>query len=216
MGSSGVRSVCSLAVGVALVAMVLHTWLVLGIVVPVTVEGSSMSPALEGPHWTYHCDACDEAFSIGFDQAAEGMAGECPRCGRLVERATGGDAVGDRLIVDRLAFIFRSPRRWEVVVFRSPVDGRSLNVKRVVGLPGERIAVANGDVLIDGASLPGATVKYSLHYGDHEILRDGVRLGPDEYFVLGDNEAISIDSRNWPTGPGLDAKLLLGKPLFIR
>lgn len=207
---------CRLAVGVALVAIALHTWLAMGLVVPVTVDGSSMAPTLEGPHWIYRCDACQEAFSIGFDQAAPDMAAECPGCGRLVERAVGSDTVGDRLIVDRTAFSFRRPRRWEIVVFRSPVDGQ-LSVKRVAGLPGERVALANGEVLIDGRSIAGPhNIKYALRYGDHEKLRAGVRLGANEYFVLGDNEAISIDSRNWPTGPGLDGEFLLGKPFFVR
>jgi signal peptidase I len=216
MGNSGVRSACRLAVGVALVAIALHTWLAMGLVIPVTVDGSSMAPTLEGPHWVYRCGACKEAFSIGFDQAAPNMAAECPSCGRLVESAVGSDAVGDRLIVDRTAYILRPPRRWEVVVFRSPVDGQSLSVKRVAGLPGETVSIVDGELRISGASVAGATVKYTLRYGDHEELRDGVQLGADEFFVLGDNEAISIDSRNWPTGPGLKAKLLLGKPLFVR
>lgn len=211
------RAVCRLGVGVILVAVVLHTWLAMGFVVPVTVEGSSMAPSLDGPHWIYRCAACVKAFSIGFDQAAPGMAAECPVCGRLVEHAIGSDALGDRLIVDRTAFAFRSPRRWEVVVFRSPVDGQSLSVKRVAGLPGEMVAITGRELRIDGVPVAGpGGVHYSLRYGDHEGLRQGVRLGADEYFVLGDNEAISIDSRNWPAGPGLDAKLLLGKPLFVR
>ena len=50
MCKSTVSSICRLAVGVALVALVTHTWLVMGLVVPVTVAGSSMAPTLNGAH----------------------------------------------------------------------------------------------------------------------------------------------------------------------
>ena len=124
---------------------------------------------------------------------------------------------GDRLLVDRTAFALRDPRRWEVVVFRSPVDESELCVKRIVGLPGETVALAGGDVLINGERIAVPhDLRYGVRYGDHDKLREGWRLGPEEYFVLGDNAEISVDSRNWPTGPALDAKLLVGRPLGVR
>jgi signal peptidase I len=221
MTKSSLQSVVRLAVGVGIVALVCHTWLLMGLVVPVTVAGSSMAPALEGPHATYRCAACEKAFSLGLDQGSPEMAAACPECGRLVERAESVDVAGDRLLVDRTAFALRGPRRWEVVVFRSPVDDAALVVKRVVGLPGETVALAGGDVLIDGERIEAprdlpCPLRYSLRYGDHDELRDGWRLGPDEYFVLGDHAEISDDGRNWPTGPGLDAKRLIGRPIGAR
>jgi signal peptidase I len=159
-------------VGVCLVALVTHTWLVMGLVVPVTVSGSSMAPTLQSTH---------------------------------------------RLLIDRTAFAFRGPQRWEVVVFRSPQDSRQLCVKRVVGLPGETVSLVEGDVLVDGKRVRKPyNISYEFRYGDHAIVREGLRLGPTEYFVLGDNAAISDDSRSWPAGPVLDAKLLVGKALGVR
>jgi hypothetical protein len=55
-----------------------------------------------------------------------------------------------------------------------------------------------------------------LRPGDEPRLREGWQLGPTEYFVLGDNGAISDDSRSWPTGPGIDEKLLIGRPIGVR
>lgn len=163
---------CRLAVAVTIAALVLHTWLVMGLVVPVTVSGSSMEPTLQP---------------------------------------------AQRLIVDRTAFLFRPPRRWEIVVFRCPEAADRLCVKRVVGLPGESISFAGGHVLINGRPVrPPSGRRYELRYGDHIHNPSGWRLGADDYFVLGDNGTISDDSRNWLTGPGLDGKLLLGRPMGVR
>jgi signal peptidase I len=168
MRQSAFRDVCRVAVGVFVCSLVTHTWLVMGLVVPVAVSGSSMEPTLA-------------------DQK--------------------------RLLVDRTAFSLCQPQRWEVIVFRSPEDSSQLCVKRVVGLPGETVAIRDGDVWINGGSIanPGG-IKYKLRFGDHNQWK----LGPAEYGVLGDNTDISDDSRSWIAGPGVDAKLLVGKPIGIR
>jgi signal peptidase I len=217
MRCCSLQAVCRLLVGVCLVALAMHTWLVMGLIVPVTVAGSSMVPTLQGPHRVYHCNACGEAFAVALDQVSPEMAAVCPRCGKLSTHAVSRDAPGQRLLVDRTAFAFRKPRRWEVVVFRTPEDTRQLCVKRVVGLPGETVALADGQLRIDGRQVTAPDgLHYNLRYGDRQELREGWRLGPAEYFVLGDNSEISDDSRSWPSGPALDAKLLVGKPLGVR
>jgi signal peptidase I len=214
---ASLRSICRLAVGVCLVALVMHTWLLMGLVVPVTVAGSSMVPTLNGPHLEYRCDGCQQAFVVGLDQTSAELAAECPTCGRLSDNVVSRDLPGDRLLVDRTAFAFRSPRRWEVVVFRSPTDETALCVKRVVGLPGETVALAGGQLRIDGKPVAVPyELQYRLRYGDDNRLGEGWQLGPEDYFVLGDNAEISDDSRNWPGRPALDAKLLVGKPLGVR
>ncbi len=217
MHNASLHSACRLAVGVVLVAVVTHTWFLLGLASPVVVEGSSMAPALNGPHRNYRCDACGRRLALGLDQVPTDSLTVCPYCGKLSARATSGALVGDRLVVDRTAYTLRGPRRWEVVVFRSPVEPSELCVKRVVGLPGETVALAGGDVLINGKRIEiPAGLGYTLRYGDADQLRAGWHLGPHEYFVLGDNAEVSDDSRSWPTGPGLNGKLLVGKPMGIR
>lgn len=172
MDRSSFQTACRFAVGVAILALAFHTWLVLGLVVPVRIAGSSMEPTL-------------------------------------------GDA--RRLLVDRTAFTWRQPRRWEVVVFHSPDDPLQLCVKRIVGMPGETVSIGSAGLIIDGVPIrPPDDFGYTLRYGDRVELRTGVRLGPTEYFVLGDNATISDDSRNWASGPALDAKSLVGKPLGVR
>lgn len=62
-----------------------------------------------------------------------------------------GAGIHDRILADKTVTLFRDPRRWEVMIFRFPLDERRLYVKRIVGLPGETLEVLGGDVWIDGA-----------------------------------------------------------------
>jgi signal peptidase I len=58
---------------------------------------------------------------------------------------------GDRILVDKLAYLFSSPRRWDVIVFKYPLDITKNYIKRLVGLPGETIELRDGDLFVDGA-----------------------------------------------------------------
>ncbi|MGA2799405.1 MAG: signal peptidase I, partial [Thermoguttaceae bacterium] len=60
------------------------------------------------------------------------------------------DLEGDRVLVDRSAYYFRRPRRWEIAAFRHPREASKIVIKRVAGLPGETVQIKNGDVYIDG------------------------------------------------------------------
>jgi signal peptidase I len=72
----------------------------------------------------------------------------CPNCGELVSRVgQAQETAGDQVLVNKAAFVFRRPRRWEIVVFR--LFGMVF-IKRVVGLPGEALALCDGDVYVDG------------------------------------------------------------------
>jgi signal peptidase I len=216
MSQSSFHAACRLVVGVCVVTLVTHTWLVMGLVVPVTVAGSSMAPTLRGPQRIYRCGQCRLEFPVALDPGTGEPVAVCPQCGRTAVKAV-VDRRGDRLIIDRTAFAFRQPRRWDLVVFRSPEDARQLCVKRVVGLPGETVALVDGGVLINGKLMPHPRgITYEIRCGDNTKMQHGWQLGPGEYFVLGDNAAISDDSRSWFAGPGLDAKLLIGRPLGVR
>jgi signal peptidase I len=213
MAASPFRNVLQLVVGVFAAALVVHTWLLMGLVVPVTVSGSSMAPTLQGPRREFRCGACQFDFAVGLDQLVDDDQAPCPRCGKVAAAKRGGDLGGDRMLVDRTAFAFRPPRRWEVVVFRSPMDAKQLFVKRIVGLPGETIAIRKGGVWVNGQPAPSPHgTSFKPRFGD----RPECQLNPNEYFVVGDNGAVSDDSRNWLAGPGVDAKLLVGKPLGVR
>src|SRR5262245_57931822 len=110
MNRHSLRGVLQVAIGVMIAAAILQTWLVLGWIVPVTVSGSSMAPAMLGPHRSYRCPDCRSEFAVGLDQLPLGDAAVCPHCGQ--RRAVGvanSDARGERLAVDRTAFWWRGP-----------------------------------------------------------------------------------------------------------
>jgi signal peptidase I len=112
----------------------------------------------------------------------------------------------DRVIANRLAFRFRDPERGEIVVFEAPAaaescgvgDGGSAFVKRIVGLPGERVSERDGAIYINGDRLVEPYVDPSRR--GHEN-GSWPRVAPGHYFVLGDNRTRSCDSRMWGTVP---------------
>ena len=105
---------------------------------------------------------------------------------------------GDNLIVDKISYRFRDPKRYEIIVFPYKYEEKTYYIKRIIGLPGERVQVIDGYVYINGEQLNehyGKEVMESSGIADHEIT-----LGEDEYFVLGDNRNHSSDSRDPSVG----------------
>jgi len=90
-------------------------------------------------------------------------------------------------LVNRLAYRRHAPKRGDVVAVRQ--EGHLLvMMKRVVGLPGERITIRRGQVLINGKPLDEPYAKGS----DLPSTNDDIALGPSEYFVIGDNRDVSV------------------------
>ena len=138
-------------VGTLILALVLRTWLVIGLIEPVTVAGSSMAPHLRGSFATALCPECHGSIDVAAEYATVGVQIDCPQCGATnIPRAAFSRKMGDRLLIDRSAFALRRPRRWEVVVLHAPYGDGQLCIKRVAGLPGETVELRNGDVWING------------------------------------------------------------------
>ncbi len=98
---------------------------------------------------------------------------------------------GDMVLMDRLAYDLGDPRRFDIVVFSR--GDRKDNVKRVIGLPGETVQITGGSIYIDGERLEtdGSMDSVSLA----GLAEDPVLLEKDEYFLMGDNQDSSDDSR---------------------
>lgn len=109
---------------------------------------------------------------------------------------------GQYLIINRIVYRLHPPRRGDIVVFHHPRNGDRDLIKRVIGLPGETVEVRQGQVYIDGTLLEEPYVLYRGRYSAY------YELGPDEFFVLGDNRPNSDDSHNWGV---LTAGKIVGK-----
>ncbi len=107
---------------------------------------------------------------------------------------------GDYLIVDELSYKFGDPSRGDIIIFHYPNDVRLFYIKRIIGLPGEKIEITNNIITIFNSENPeGMKLDEDLYIpSDKIILRDYVKeLKNDEYYVLGDNRVASADSRVW-------------------
>ena len=104
-------------------------------------------------------------------------------------------------------FAIHPPHRGEVIVFHFPEDPTRDFVKRVIGVPGDRISLRNGEVFLNGSRLEEP---YITSKGNSNA--DVVELEEKEYFVLGDNRRGSNDSRNW--GP-VPEENILGKVWLV-
>lgn len=119
---------------------------------------------------------------------------------------------GDNLIVDKISYRFRDPKRFEIIVFPYQYQENTYYIKRIIGLPGETIQIKDGYIYINGELLEedyGAEVM-----NQSGIAADPIELGEDEYFVLGDNRNHSADSRD-PSVGVLKREQLMGRA-FVR
>jgi signal peptidase I len=98
---------------------------------------------------------------------------------------------GQWLLVNRLAYRYRGPERGEVVAIRL-AGGRAALVKRIVGLPGERLRVDAGTVLVDDRPLNEPYVRLRQPWQVDEV-----HLADDEYFVIGDNRGMPADAHDF-------------------
>ncbi|MBR4528730.1 MAG: signal peptidase I [Lachnospiraceae bacterium] len=119
---------------------------------------------------------------------------------------------GDSLIVDKISYRFRDPRRFEIIVFPFRYAEDVLYIKRIIGLPGETVQIDNdGNIYINGEILHES-------YGREVIKSPGravepIVLGEDEYFVLGDNRNNSSDGRD-PSVGNIHRKDIIGRALL--
>lgn len=119
-------------------------------------------------------------------------------------------STGDYLIVDQIGYRFKEPVRGDVVVFNSPTNQSQRLIKRIIGLPGEKVEIEDGEIRIS---------KYEellFLKEDYlpEVLNKGnflIFLEDNEYFVLGDNRDFSYDSRKFGV---IKKEEIIGRALF--
>ena len=123
---------------------------------------------------------------------------------------------GDRIFVDKISYRFKPPQRGDIIVFKYPLDRKKDFVKRLVGLPGDKIKIDSGKLVINGKEMddPPFSEHYYYNRDDWQYGKEGqVVVVPEKnYFAMGDNSAQSSDSRYWGFVP---EKNLVGKAFFI-
>jgi signal peptidase I len=122
----------------------------------------------------------------------------------------------DYLIIDELSYKLREPERQEVIVFKYPKDTRYKYIKRIIGLPGEKVDIIDGEVFI---TKENETFKLEEGYLSEKVKSEwernnnfSIQLNKEEYFVRGDNRNYSSDSRIWGSVP---RKNIVGK-VFVK
>ncbi len=113
---------------------------------------------------------------------------------------------GDYLLIDEISYRMREPQRGEVVVFKYPDNPSVYYIKRIIGLPGERVVIKEGGITVYNSQNPeGLKVDEGyLVAGIRTSGRVDVVLDDSHYFVLGDNRNYSFDSRSWGPLPEED------------
>lgn len=124
----------------------------------------------------------------------------------------------EQILTEMVSYRLGEPKRFDIIVFyhffdkkntnKSDKDAYEFYVKRIIGLPGERVRIEGNTIYINGEPL-------EEHYGKDSINNSGraeeeITLGEDEYFVLGDNREVSIDSRSSSVG-NVKKDWILGK-----
>jgi len=128
------------------------------------IPTGSMADTLMGAHFRLRCPQCGYPYNYGFipekygferdyipHRRIKSLPSRCPSCGFF--QPTGGSmpvAGGDRILVLKCIYQFFEPHRWDVVVFKNPLDPTINYIKRLVALPGDTVEVIDGDVYIDG------------------------------------------------------------------
>ena len=112
------------------------------------------------------------------------------------------------ILVNKLSYIISQPERGDVVIVKFPGDpDKTKYIKRIIGLPGEKVTIKDGSVYINGEQL----LEVYLPSGLQTAPDMEVTLASDEYFIVGDNRPNSSDSRLWGPAP---KKFLIGKAIW--
>jgi signal peptidase I len=129
------------------------------------IPTGSMADTLKGAHFRLRCPQCGYEYDHGFVPQNYGMPEDtvpsgavpvrqqtrCPSCGFYVPAGMEAPvANGDRILVLKCIYQFLEPRRWDVIVFKNPVNPTENYIKRLIGLPGDTVEIIDGDIYING------------------------------------------------------------------
>jgi signal peptidase I len=120
------------------------------------------------------------------------------------------------ILVDKVSYRIGQPQRGDIIVFKYPGDTTRDFIKRVIGVPGDTVAIKNNAVYVNGKSLPESYIPgdQKPDYTFPDAPSKPYKVPPHVLFVLGDNRNNSYDSHSWGIQYPLDEKLIVGKALL--
>lgn len=206
----GVRETIESIVVAVILALLFRAFEAEAFVIPT----GSMAPTLMGRHKDVECDKCGHRYRTGDSEQTELEPGElpksvvattCPICRHQMvmhpaENANQASFQGDRILVDKFAYEWDSPDRWDVIVFKYPGNPKQNYIKRLIGLPGETIRVHRGDIYVASAG----SNDYRIQSKNHRKLLAMLQLVDDTNFIAPDLKEVGWPSRwdEWDSSPG--------------
>lgn len=100
------------------------------------------------------------------------------------------------VLINKAAYLFQPPARGDIIVFQYPLNPQQTYVKRIIAIPGDIISVINETVIVNGVMLHESYINKNDALNPYPPINKYI-VGPDEYFVMGDNRGDSSDSRDW-------------------
>jgi signal peptidase I len=167
------------------------------------IPTGSMAPTLMGRHKDLECPKCHNNFQVSSSEEVDRNGGPqknlpivdrctCPMCRYVWDGKDGPVAQtsynGDRILVNKFAYEFDDPKRWDVIVFKFPQKAQENYIKRLIGLPGDTVRVDHGDIFIEKAE----SSNFEIARKPPEKLR--VMLQP----VFNNDLMPAIEKQGWP------------------
>lgn len=120
---------------------------------------------------------------------------------------------GDYIITDKLTYKFDYPKRGDIVVFKNPKDETVDFIKRIIGLPGDKVRVQDGKIYLNGNKLNEPYLANTIITNPGAFLREGEEktVESGHYITIGDNRPASSDSREWGF---ISQEEIIGKVFF--
>lgn len=200
LADRGVRETIESVVVAVMLALLFRAFEAEAFVIPT----GSMAPTLMGRHKDVECLKCGYRYQAGASDENEdrppserGLIGEthCPICRYPMvldpdEDPNEGTFDGDRILVDKFAYEFGEPERWDVIVFKYPGNPKQNYIKRLIGLPNEVIRVRNGDIY---AAAVGSD-DFRIQSKDHRKLTAMLQAVDDTHYI-----ADELKAAEWPS-----------------
>lgn len=120
---------------------------------------------------------------------------------------------GDYIFTDKITYRLKEPTHGDIIVLKNPRDETQDFIKRIIALPGDIVKIENNSIYVNGMKLNETYLPQNTTTQGGSFLREGgeVKVGPNQYFVIGDNRNHSSDSREWGS---ITKEEIIGKVFF--